>query len=67
MTWDHVHREEAPSVGDPVEENESELLGIAPPCSECGRREAVRTANGRELCDECFPRPGDDQEGSDAE
>jgi len=53
MTWNHLHREEAPGVGDPKEEKIDELVGIAPPCSECGSREAARTVNGRDLCGEC--------------
>jgi len=62
MTWNHVHRETAPHVGDPEDESINELVGIAPPCSECGSREAARTVNGRDLCDECAPVQVDDQD-----
>jgi len=30
-----------------------ELAGVAPPCDECGSREATSSVDGRDLCDVC--------------
>lgn len=50
MTWNHLHREEAPNVGEPDDLSASELHGVAPPCDRCGEREAVE----RQLCSQCL-------------
>lgn len=47
MTWDHLHREEAPDEERP---STAELHGVAPPCSRCGERERVEGS----LCEECM-------------
>lgn len=56
MTYDHIHREEAPHVGDPDDVPMHELAGIAPPCDECGQEEAV---DGRGLCHDCLEEADD--------
>lgn len=48
-----MQRLDARHYGDPDNESVDELIGMAPPCSECGSREAARSAHGRDLCEEC--------------
>jgi len=50
-----INREEAPHVGEPDDASIAELAGVAPPCEECGEREATARVDGRDLCDECRP------------
>lgn len=50
---DSINREEGPHVGEPDDATISEIAGVAPPCEECGKREATERVEGRELCDEC--------------
>jgi hypothetical protein len=52
MTWGHLHREEARSVGD--EDLEPSDV-CAPPCDQCGKK--PRT-DGR-LCSDCAGDDGD--------
>jgi hypothetical protein len=49
-----LHREEAENVGDPDDVSFQELAGVAPPCDECGEREADREVRGRPLCQPCI-------------
>jgi len=58
--------------GDPENESVDQLIGIAPLCSECGSREAARSVNDRDLCEQCaddlerdLEAPGDDQEATE--
>jgi hypothetical protein len=53
MTFDHIHREEAPGVGEPEDASVAEIAGVGPPCDECGTAEAVERVNGRDLCGSC--------------
>lgn len=63
----HIHREEAPQVGEPEDAHISEVAGVAPPCGECGKQEAVTTVDGRELCESCAADvSADDQETGQA-
>lgn len=55
MTWKHIHREEAPNVGDPDDASIGELTGEAPPCDDCGTEQAIGTYEGRDLCADCHP------------
>ena len=66
MTWNHVHRETAPHVGDPEDESIDELIGIAPPCECCRERQAAGRLNGRDLCDRCRRELADDLEAPGA-
>ncbi|MWG33115.1 hypothetical protein [Halomarina oriensis] len=50
MTFDHIHREEAPNIGEPETIDTAELHGVAPPCVECGETEQVND----DRCDDCF-------------
>ena len=53
MTFGHIHREQAPHVGDPADESLVDLLGIAPPCA-CGE-EATVEIRGTDYCPSCRP------------
>jgi|AntDeeMetagen681_2_1112603.scaffolds.fasta_scaffold01219_9 hypothetical protein len=53
--YEDIHREEARSTDH--DQSAQELTGIAPPCDECGEREAV---DGRGLCSDCLD---DDTDG----
>jgi hypothetical protein len=50
-----MDRLDASQYGDRREEDEDygEALGIAPPCSDCGHREAVTEVGGEPFCNEC--------------
>jgi hypothetical protein len=62
MTFDHIHREEAPHVGDPADASVAELAGIAPPCEKCRTREMVATVDGQKLCQQCLTSASNDTE-----
>lgn len=47
--YENIHREEAKSTD--YDADVQELAGVAPPCKECGRREAVEDG----YCGECAP------------
>jgi hypothetical protein len=56
MTFSHIHREEAPHVGEPEDATVRDLAGIAPPCADCGQREALPNAD---RCEECHHTAGE--------
>ena len=47
--WSHLHKETAENAGEPEDMTFQELHGTAPPCDNCGRREAVDGP----LCEQC--------------
>ena len=53
MTWEHLHEEEARSVGESGQ-SVQELADIAPPCPRCGKQESVPREEGQDLCSDCF-------------
>ena len=50
MTFKHIHREEAPNVGEPDDMSTGELHGEAPPCEWCGERPRMPD---RDICETC--------------